>query len=389
LTKRRSATSSASKTPDARPDFETILKAAQKGVERVRTKSIDYSFNELFDMKLNDELLIDPSYQRAFRWSEEKQSQFIESLILELPIPPIYVIEMAEGRYELMDGLQRFSSYLHFRGELTKDGEKQKPLRLAGCDIVEELNGLEYSELPTALQIRLKRMTVPVQVLRKESDAVLRYHMFKRLNRGGEILSDQEVRNATIRLLGTRFNDFVQLLAKKPHFVKCTEIMTSLAKDRMGREENVLRFFAFKNGLSTYTKDIGPFLDKFMENVTRGSFEFDYDHERSVFETTFGVFASTVGEQSFSSVDRKSGALMNQFSQAHFDTLTLGIQKHLNRLVPLTEAKPELVKGKLLELKKDPELLKRIGGGGKNYAAAYKKNIAYVEAGIAKWLRTV
>ena len=95
-----------------------LITAVDEQVKKVRTSSLDVSFNELLDMHKTAELRIDPEYQRLFRWSEGKQSRFIESIILEMPIPPIFVIEKEDGRYELIDGLQRISSYLHFRGEL-------------------------------------------------------------------------------------------------------------------------------------------------------------------------------------------------------------------------------------------------------------------------------
>lgn len=373
--------------PDTIPDPEPILIAARKGVEQVRTKTVDYSFNELFDMYLNNELLIDPEYQRAFRWSEEKQSQFIESLILELPIPPLYVTEVQEGQYELIDGLQRLSSYLHFRGKLKKAGKLQPPFRLVDCDIVGELNGLLYSQLPTALQIRLKRMSVPVQILRKESDPKLRYHMFKRLNRGGEVLSDQEVRNATIRLLGTSFNDFLRQLAQTADFMKCTDIMTDADKEQMAREECVLRFFAFKNNIAEYKKLIRPFLDSFMERVTETLLVFNYPSEQQVFETTFRVFSQTTGDQSFSSVGRK-GTLTNQFSQAQFNSLTLGVQRYLPQLASLADSDPRDLEAKFIALKKNEDFLKGAVGGGKNYLANYQKNIAFVEGCVRSWFPT-
>lgn len=94
---------------------EMLIKAIDNQAKSVKTKSLDISFNELLDMYNNQELIISPDYQRMFRWSEEKQSMFIESLILEMPLPPIFVIENGEGSYELIDGLQRISTYLHFR----------------------------------------------------------------------------------------------------------------------------------------------------------------------------------------------------------------------------------------------------------------------------------
>src|ERR1700686_455173 len=179
--------------------------------KRAETKSLDISLNELADMYESGELQIRPEYQRMFRWSESKQSQFIESLLLEMPIPPIFVIELEEGKWELIDGLQRISTYLHFRGILEAP-ELNLPIRegdtliLEECDIVSDLNSKTYDDLPSPLQIRLKRSFLGVQVIRKETDRRFRYYMFKRLNTGGEPLSSQEVRNCTIRLLGSRFN---------------------------------------------------------------------------------------------------------------------------------------------------------------------------------------
>jgi hypothetical protein len=372
--------------------MEKILTGVQSAIERVRTKTVDFSFNELADMYGGDELRIDPAYQRLFRWDEEKQSQFIESLVLELPIPPIYVVEEEEGRYELIDGLQRFSSYLHFRGVLknAETGDLEEPLVLDGCDIVEELNGATYKALPTALQIRLKRMAVPVQIVRKESDPRIRYHMFKRLNTGGEPLSSQEIRNATIRLLGSQFNDFIQGLAKRESFVVCTDIMTAEAKKRMTREECVLRFFAFKNDFGNYTKLVTPFLDQYMERVSDESDPagFDYSRELATFETTFELFAKTLGRQSFSTVSNEN-TLGNQFSQAHFDMLTLGVQRDLTELSKRLPENADDLRESLRALKTDATFRSKTTGGGRNYRAAYETSIKYVEDWVAQWLRTV
>jgi uncharacterized protein with ParB-like and HNH nuclease domain len=161
-----------------------LILAVDKKIKGIRTRSLDISFNELLDMYKSGELIIDPDYQRLFRWDETKQSQFIESLILELPLPPIFVVEAEEGKFELIDGLQRISTYLNFRGELPN----KKNLTLQNCDIVQELNTLNYGDLPPALRIKLKRNFIRVEIIRKESDRRLRYYMFKRLNTGGEKL---------------------------------------------------------------------------------------------------------------------------------------------------------------------------------------------------------
>ncbi len=119
---------------------QSLTEAIDRKIKSIHVKSLDISFNELLDMHVNKELNISPAYQRLFQWSEDAQSRFIESLLLEMPVPPIYVIEEDENStYSLIDGLQRISSYLHLRGRLTateatppvKPGQM---LKLAGCD---------------------------------------------------------------------------------------------------------------------------------------------------------------------------------------------------------------------------------------------------------------
>lgn len=116
----------------------SLIEAIESKLSRVSTQALDISFNELLDMPTNGELNISPDYQRLFRWSEGQRSRFMESLILQMPVPPIFVIEEEEGRYLLIDGLQRISSYLHFRSALSAPHldppvEKGEALSLVDC----------------------------------------------------------------------------------------------------------------------------------------------------------------------------------------------------------------------------------------------------------------
>lgn len=245
------------------PEPVDLIRAADEQIAKVRTQSLDLSFNELLDMYANDELVISPDYQRLFRWSEAKESRFIESMILELPLPPLFVIEREERQYELIDGLQRLSSYLHFRGKLVaphRSINEGDYLRLVDCDIVEQLNGSSYDTLPRAIEIKLKRAFVRVEVVRRESDNRLRYHMFKRLNTGGELLSEQEIRNCTIRLLDNSFNEFLVECSQNEDFKECISKVANEQIDRKFDQELVLRFFAFKNWRDSYVHEVGTFL---------------------------------------------------------------------------------------------------------------------------------
>lgn len=365
-------------------DGYAITKAVDQKIDKVRTRSLDLSFNELVDMYENEELIIHPEYQRLFRWSEEKRSALIESLILEMPIPPIFVIEREEGEYELIDGLQRISSYLHFRGSLVQDEEKVSPLRLVGCDIVDELNGLTYEDLPKPLQIRLKRNFIRVEILRKESDGRLRYYMFKRLNTGGERLSDQEIRNCTIRLLDETFNAFIIELSGNADFRTCIEVLSDEKFKEKYDQELVLRFFAFKNGRDNYKHDVGSFMTDYMESVSEASTPFDYATERAAFEKTFLILRKTLGRDTFCAY--KGGGFVARFLSYHYEAVTLGIQPYLEQIDPDDEDAISTLKDTLYGIKQDEEFRQLTTGGGKNYHNQLEKRIDFVENRVGESL---
>jgi hypothetical protein len=338
----------------------TLIELIDEKISQVRTTSLDISFNELLDMYQSEELIISPDYQRLFRWSEEKESRFIETLILELPLPPIFVIEIEEGKYELIDGLQRISTYLHFRGVLeTKD----EALKLIDCDIVPELNGLTYEEFPKSLQIKLKRNFIRVEVLRKESDVNLRYHMFKRLNSGGEILSAQEIRNCTIRILNQEINNFIVNLSEDTNFKNTISNISKDEIDKKRNEELVLRFFTLKNDLDNYIYPFDEYLTKYMENVAIGKSEFNYEIEKNIFVKTFKVLNKILGKDIFATQSSYRNYQSN-FVQYLYDGLILGIQSYLDELDSFDDI--EKLQTLFTEIKSNDEIYRKRTGSKSN-----------------------
>ena len=380
---------------DNREPGTKLLQAVQKQVKQIQTSSLDLSFNELLDMYSNQELIITPEYQRAFRWSPGKESRFIESLILGMPIPPVFVIELEDGKYELIDGLQRLSSYFHFRGALEIEAfdrviRKGEELSLSDCDIVSELNGLTHSSLPSAMQIRLKRHFIRVEVIRKESDERLRYHMFKRLNTGGENLSEQEIRNCTVRLLegGAQFMKFLIDLSRNDDFLTCTQNLTEEARQQRFDQELVLRFFAFKNNRDAYVHDVADFLTDFMESVSDPvvRIDFDYNREKVTFEKTFEILATTLDDRAFGWMN-KAGNIVRGFAVYHFEAFTLGVQPFLD-LVDLADAqKAAKLKDALEAIKKDRAFVEITTGGGRNSKGALDKRVSFVSQKLLEALK--
>ena len=344
--------------------IENLLENVDSQIIKIRTKSLDVSFNELYDMYKNGELTISPDYQRLFRWEEEKQSRFVESLILEMPVPPIFVIETDDGIYELIDGLQRISSYLHFRGEKLDvedddpddehdEGNQDDYLRLEGCDIVPDLNGLTFNELPKALQIKIKRSFVRMEVIKKESETALKYHMFKRLNTGGELLSAQEIRNCTIRLLGAQGMDFLEECSHNKDFAN---VIKRIGKDKLKTrydQELVLRFFAIKNDIENYRYPVTEYLTRYLEKVTTEETPFDYDKERKIFQDTFRFINEQIGEAAFSG-KASSGTIKNEFVLYYFDGIAIPLALLIDQINACNCATE--IKTKIEEIKFGQEL---------------------------------
>ncbi len=368
-----------------------LINAVEAQIERVHTQSLDISFNELLDMHKNGELDINPDYQRLFQWSEGARSRFIESLLLEMPVPPIYVIESSDGKYMLIDGLQRLSSYLHFRGELVAEHldppvNRDDKLFLSECDIVKELNGKSFNDLGTALQIRLKRAFVRVEVVRKASDPKFKYYMFKRLNTGGMKLSDQQLRNCTIRLLDPTFNDFIIELSKEEIFSLCLENLNREKVLEAYDQELVLRFFALKNYRDKFVHDVKDFLTEYMELVseidTSKRIIFDYENEKNIFLKTFLIFQKTLGEFAFSSTNKARNDLIKIFAVYHFEAFVIGLQSSLDRIDPENEEVIEKLKTTFKSIKLDDEFIKLTTGGGKNSKGPLRDRIEFVRTRV-------
>lgn len=343
-------------------------------------------------MYQDGELEIQPAFQRIFVWDLVKQSQFIESLLLELPVPPIYVVEIEEGKYVLVDGLQRLSTYLHFRGELKNESKGIAPgqsFAFEGCDIAPELNKKHWKDLDTALQIRLKRSFVSVQVIRRESDPRLKFHMFKRLNDGGTPISRQQVRNCVIRMLtgGPLLMDFVDGLSKNADYKACC--VEAISEEQLNEQfdhELVLRFFALKNSRNLFKHDVAPFIDAFAENI--GSAEppnsvFDFAKEEMVFRKTFRVLSASTGELSFTFPNKSGSDLTKGFSAYHYEGVTLGLQPNLEKLNSEDPSQMEKLKLALKKARLTKDFKDVSSGGGRNSPGPLNRRIELIEAAVA------
>src|SRR5208283_2956528 len=167
-----------------------------------------------------------------------------------------------DGVLELIDGLQRISSIIRFitgRTPQEAKDDQEKTTNLTGCDILPSLNGKVFTDFEPVVQLELKRKTLRAIVIRRTNDPNLRYEMFKRLNAGGSPAEAHEVRNASLRIFGASGERFLGLLdtcSNEPSFEVLTETLSEQARQRLGRQELVLRFLALKNAIESYKGSI-------------------------------------------------------------------------------------------------------------------------------------
>lgn len=304
--------------------------------KEIRTTAVDFSFGELLNLHNQKEIIIRPEYQRLFRWTPEQRSRLIESVILGLPIPPIFLVEGNNGVLELIDGLQRTSSVLQF---LDHDSIGEVELVLAGCDIMTSLNGLSFKTLPLSVRLKVKRSPIRATIINKSGDAYIKYEMFKRLNTGGSLLSAQEIRNCSSRMVdgGDIFYDAIQELAKFPDFITATSRIPDTFKDKRADEELVIRYFAVTTYRDRYKGNIEEWLNAFMEDVLFKKFEFNLEEKKVEFRNVFSTIAEKAGDQAFTRFN-EDGNPTGRLAPAYYEASVFAFNQNLEAIKTMEPA---------------------------------------------------
>lgn len=372
---------------------EILLEQVKQYRKGIKHEELTFSLAELVNMyeATPREIVIQPDFQRLFRWSRKQQSDFIESLVLEIPIPPLFFYENPDGIWDLLDGLQRFSTILRFfnltdipadhQGVSGNDNDWHydnqndlaTPLQLIGGDYLNQLSGFSFSTLPTQLQINLKRARLHIYVLKRETDPMYKYEVFKRLNRGGTQAEDQEIRNCSVRLLGKEFPEFLKEVAADSNYREA--LGRSDEDERNGYvEELSLRYFALKNSGANFKHDVSDFMTAYMEDVARKTLRFDYPQERAVFLDTWKAIKNALpnGEafRGRTRNDRPAGP----FSPLLFEIVSIGIATNIEYVKTLS---PDELKETITKLLHEVPSL-NVTGAGSN---ARKKTIGRIELG--------
>lgn len=291
-----------------------------------------------------------PFYQRRLRWDAARQSKLIESFIMNIPVPPLFVYEADLAKYEVMDGQQRITAIHDFYSN---------QLRLTGLEQWPELNNRTYSKLPSEIKKGIDRRAISYTVLLKESaetteeQTLLRQLVFERLNTGGVQLAKQEIRNCIYQ---GEFNSMLFELATHPAFREAwglpafseserinppNILLDSAFYSKMTDVEVVLRFFALRHA-DHYQRGMQGFLDLYMLRARRFTVD-DISHLRTLFYQTIELGHQIYGDLLFHPWNVKDIKWEGSAQRAFFDAVMVGLSHNLSHSSTLANRRTAVI----------------------------------------------
>lgn len=266
------------------------------------------SINELRNWKTKGKLLTNPDYQRDYVYTEDKASRLVESALMLIPLPTIYLCEEENNVYSVIDGQQRIMSFIKF-----VDGD----FALKGLTSLTELNGKYYKDLDAELQMIIDDTTFRTILIAKESSDA-KYDIFERLNRGAVTLKEQELRNCVYR---GPYNSMINDLADE----KNVATMFKAENKRMWYQEYILRFFALIDFMS-YKPSMKTWLNKYMK-LHQFEDEKSIAADREKFVKTLSIVKEVLGAEAFATVDYEKKTVINKFSATFYDSIMIAFSK--------------------------------------------------------------
>jgi len=238
----------------------------------IKERSIPYTYDtkeypiELIVLKYapqpgEEQTMFIPTYQRALVWDERRQSKFIESLYLGVPIPPVFVAEIDEnGNLEIIDGSQRIRTIALYITD---------KLKLSNLEEIEDLNDTIFSQLIAARQRKFLNIALRFHVITDKADLAIRADIFDRLNSNVKPLTASEIRKGAYSSNG--FYQFIIQQSTRPEF----EALFSGSGKHDEKQELVLRFFAYAESYQNFKHDVAIFLNRFVERKGAEGFNAD------------------------------------------------------------------------------------------------------------------
>lgn len=348
----------------------------------IRADRYSMSIGEWISLYESEEIDIHPEFHRFFRWTNTQKTNFIESLLLGIPIPPIFVFQGEDGVWDVVDGLQRLSTIYQFIGKLKDENNKLiPPLVLEGTKYLPNLNNKKWQDpddsensLTPSQRLLIKRAQIDVNILLKESDKVAKYELFQRLNNGGSIATPQEVRNCILVMYNREMFNWMKSLSQNQSFQECIALGDRLIHEQYDLEL-LLKFLVFRNIEQNVMKgiksDLGEFLTEKMVEMAKNP-EFNYEEEEKAFKQTFSILYEQMGSDSFRRYSANKDKFIGGFLVSAYEVIALGIGYHYQQL----SSSNFNIRDKVKEIWSRPEY-KEWSGGGTNAQGRLPKLVPF------------
>ena len=303
----------------------------EQGRRQIRADGYAMSLGELASLYDEKELEIQPKFQRFFRWNTEQKTRLVESILLGIPLPQIFVSQRDDGVWEVVDGLQRLSTLFEFMGKLRGESGAKEPLRLTDAKYLPALDGVLWHDLSAPLRIDFRRAKVNVSILNRGSDRRAKYDLFERLNIGGPPLSEQEVRNCILLMEDEEFYDWLQNLSETESFRRCADVSDRLEGEGYYTELACRLLCLATAKAEDLTEDIGPFVtDRMVDLAMDGAAK--RPRLEQAFRATFALFDDDcLRERVFRRYSPDRGGFRGAFLISPFEVVACGIAHHLLR----------------------------------------------------------
>ncbi len=316
---------------------ELLLEEMEKERKNIKTDHYSMSIGELINLYKDKDLNLNPAFQRLFRWNDEQKTKFIESIILGIPIPQIFVSQKADGKWDIVDGVQRVSTLLQLTGELPE----HKPLVMTSTKYLPHLEGLTFEDLPIDIKRIFKRGKIGVNIILTENSINAQYELFQRLNTGGLHLEPQEIRNCLLIMLDKNFYEKINELKNYTNFKKCLPLKVDKFKEEY-HMELILRYFISKLNKTNYSDypvsytNLSDFIDSEVIKIIEND-NFDLDKEIIIFKRIFDLLYSHLKENSFKKFNYEKKKFQGAFSISSFEAITPGLALNIDNIFPLTK----------------------------------------------------
>lgn len=315
----------------------TLQEEIESKSKEIHTENLSMSIGEILSMYSDGDLDIHPEFQRFYRWSDNQKSKLIESILLNIPIPSIFVAQRTDGVWDVVDGLQRLSTIFEFIGTLRdNDNNLVPPLKLTKTNLLPSLENKVWDtedddSFTEAQQRYFKRSRLNFVIIQKESDSSSKYELFQRLNTGGSSLTPQEVRNCLLIMSNEEYFEKLKELSEYKPFLETINVSDKNIDEQYDKEL-VSRFLVLKDTepseMSSVT-DLGNFLDDKTVKYFDANFD-SWDKTKELFERTFKLIKEKVGDDAFKRYNLEKDIFYGGFIVSAFEMVALGVAKNID-----------------------------------------------------------